>query len=319
MSTAEEVLSGAAQWCVINGVCPEALSAIPDGSIDAIVTDPIYAEVDRHYGRISEADWHVLMRGVVAESRRVLKPSGSAVFILQPNSERVGRMRPWLWEFMAWTAREWNQVQDLWWWNFSALPTVHCQRSRGLTRPSTKACVWLGEPDCWRDQDAVLWSQSDANAACDRADRALEYRPSGGSQRRGRMAAVADERGGRVTPFNLIPIANADSSRSSGSDGHGAGTPYALAAWWIRYICPPGGVVLDMFGGAGTVAEAARDQGRRCILIEKDADSVERCHRTMARPPRGVTVPKEVPGQRDMFDLFAEHAAKAEREAKGAA
>lgn len=111
--------------------------------------------------------------------------------------------------------------------------------------------------------------------------------------RRGRCAAAADERGG-VTPFNLLPVANAASNRGSGDEGHGAGTPYELAAWWIRYICPPGGVVLDPFGGAGTMAEAARDQGRRCILIEKDSDSVERCHRMMARTPRGMTGPAPV-------------------------
>ena len=78
---------------------------------------------------------------VVEQSRRVLKPSGSAVFILQPNSERVGRMRPWLWEFLAWTARRWNQVQDAWWWNTAALPLGG---EIGLMRPSLKTCVWLG-------------------------------------------------------------------------------------------------------------------------------------------------------------------------------
>jgi len=300
-STVDDVLASRASWCVVHGMCHGALAAVPDGSIDAIVTDPIYPEVDRHYGRISEADWHVLMRGVVAESRRVLKPTGSAVFILQPNSERVGRMRAWLWEFMAWTAREWNQVQDAWWWNTAAQPTVHTHRTRGLMRPSTKACVWLGAEGCYRNQDEVLWTQSDANAAVNREDRALQRMPSGCATRPGRQAGAADERGG-VTPFNLLPIGNTASNRGAGEEGHGAGTPYDLAAWWIRYICPPGGVVLDMFGGAGTMAEAARDQGRRCILIEKDADSVERCHRTMVRAPRGVTVPKLAPGQTSIFD-----------------
>lgn len=303
---AKDVLAGCAQWCAVNADClsPEGMAAIPDGSIDAIVSDPIYPEVDRHYGRITEADWHVLMRGVVAESRRVLKPTGSAVFILQPNSEHVGRMRAWLWEFMAWTAREWNQVQDHWWWNFAATPTVHCRRENGLARPSVKAVVWLGAPDCWRDQTAVLWTQSDANAAVDRSDRALRKHPSGQHFGKGigGCAAVSDERGG-VTPFNLLPAANTSSNRGSGGQGHGAGTPYELAAWWIRYICPPGGVVLDPFGGAGTMAEAARDQDRRCILIEKDPESIPRCHATMARTPRGMsTGAKPLPGQIDMFD-----------------
>jgi hypothetical protein len=40
------------------------------------------------------------MKEVATECRRVLKPKGSAVFILQPNYEAVGRMRLWLWEFV---------------------------------------------------------------------------------------------------------------------------------------------------------------------------------------------------------------------------
>ncbi len=53
------------------------------------------------------------MREVVRETRRVLKPKGSAVFILQPNSVHVGQMRLRLSEFMAEQAREWNVVQDI--------------------------------------------------------------------------------------------------------------------------------------------------------------------------------------------------------------
>ena len=149
-------------WTMHHGDCLEWLTTLPDKSVDAVVSDPPDPEISRDYGRLTEGEWHTLMRGVVEQSRRVLKPHGSAVFILQPNSERVGRMRPWLWEFMAWTAREWNMVQDAWWWNTSAPPTVHVHRKNGLMRPSVKACVWLGEPDCLRNQDAVLWTETDA-------------------------------------------------------------------------------------------------------------------------------------------------------------
>jgi len=76
---------------------PEELTKVASKSVDAIITDPIYPEVRREYGRITEADWHALMRDVVAECRRVLKPKGSAVLILQPNYENLGRMRLWPW------------------------------------------------------------------------------------------------------------------------------------------------------------------------------------------------------------------------------
>jgi site-specific DNA-methyltransferase (adenine-specific) len=257
-------------WIVLLGDCVAWMRELPDASVDAIVTDPPYAEIDRPYGRLTEVEWHALMRAVVTESQRVLKPHGSAVFILQPNSERVGRMRPWLWEFMAWTTREWNMVQDAWWWNPAAVPTVHCNRHNGLMRPSLKACVWLGAPDCYRNQEAVLWSPSDAMKRAAKEDMALRRSPSGHSVRRGRMATIVDERGG-VTPFNVLPLSNANSTTSGGAHGHGAATPLALAEWWVRYITPSGegSVVLDPFCGSGTMGLAARKHGSHFIGIEK--------------------------------------------------
>jgi len=251
-----------------HGDCLELMGRIPDGSVDAIITDPPYPCIEREYGKLTEAEWHEMMRGVVAHARRVLKPTGSAVFILQPNSERVGRMRPWLWEFMAWTAREWNQVQDAWWWNTATLPQA-CTISGRLCRPSLKACVWLGPFDCHRDQDAVLWEESEANKAARLTARCVrEVYPSGHSINRAVAAAKASERGG-TTPFNVLPIANTDSQSSAGAHGHGAGTPLALCDWWTRYIVPPGGTILDPFMGSGTTGIAAVRRGHPYIGIEK--------------------------------------------------
>lgn len=71
------------------------------------------------------------------------------------------------------------------------------------------------------------------------------------------------ERGG-VTPFNLFPVA-----RCNREDSNGAGTPEELVRWWVRYICSPGGTVLEPFLGSGTVALAAIAEGRRCIGVER--------------------------------------------------
>ena len=95
------------------------------------------------------------------EGRRVLKPTGSMVVILQPNFEKVGRMRLWLWDFVAWAGREWNLVQDVYWWNFGCLPSACASRHHGLMRQSVKMCVWLGPAGCYRRQDNVLWLPCD--------------------------------------------------------------------------------------------------------------------------------------------------------------
>lgn len=259
---------------VVGADCLAVLRALPDGCVDAVVTDPPYPCIKREYGYWTEAEWFALMNPVVEECRRVLKPSGSAVFVLQPNSERVGRMRTWLWEFMAMWGREWGMVQDAYWWNPGTLP-VGGANKEGLMRPSLKVCVWLGGQDCYRDQSAVLLEESEHN----RRDRILgrhdrdpcpsrvrsETEGNRDDYKRMRSACVA--RGG-TTPFNALPFGS-DGRWSGGTDGHGASTPAKLARWWIRYICPPGGTVLEPFLGSGTVALAALAEGRRCIGVER--------------------------------------------------
>jgi len=251
---------------IYHGDCRDVLPTLK--GFDSVVTDPPYPEIDRDYGRLTEPEWHELMRGVVGVIRDNVKETGSAVFVLQPNSERVGRMRPWLWEFMAWTAKEWNQIQDAWWWNHATPPTVHCHAKNGLMRPSMKACVWLGDPKCYRDQSAALLPIAEATLIDSRIDRhELGYSTSGLSMRHGRALSKCQERGG-ATPFNVLVCANSDAHNSAGAKGHGAGTPRKVAEWWTRYITPDGGLVVDPFCGSGTMAEVAQSQCLRFIGIE---------------------------------------------------
>jgi DNA modification methylase len=251
------------------GDCLTELPSIPTQSVDAVICDPPYPEIKRSYGYWTvEEWWELIVEGVVPEVRRILKPTGSAVFILQPNSEHVGQMRGWLWEFMAWVCREWNMVQDVWWWNIAALPLGGAP-SHGLMRPSLKSCVWCGPDNCYRDQESVLWEESQRNATRRKFDRftGRVKHPSGRTLSVKALDAAV-KRGG-VTPFNVLPIPNTNSQSSAGANGHGGGTPLALADWWTRYICPPGGTVCDPFCGSGTMGVAAVQNGCNFIGIEK--------------------------------------------------
>jgi DNA modification methylase len=250
---------------IVCGDCLDILSTIPDQSVDAVIADPPYPHIRRDYGYwTAEEWWALIVEGVVPEVRRILKPSGSAVFILQPNSEKVGKMRGWLWEFMAWVCREWNMVQDAYWWNFSAIPSAGATQL-DMMRPSIKICVWAGDSDCYRNQSAVLWGESWWTWARRQSDRASgiaddrKHSPSGHSIK---LLArhLASERNGGVTPFNLLPFDNDGKVKQKGGYGHSAGTPLALMDWWLRYIVPPDGLVVDPFMGSGTTAVAAIKQ-----------------------------------------------------------
>jgi len=255
------------------GDCLDILPTIPSASVDCVITDSPYPHIKRDYGTwTTEEWWALIVEGVVPEVRRILKSTGSAVFILQPNSEHVGQMRGWLWEFMAWVCREWNMVQDAYWWNMTAQPCVYTHRDKGLMRPSVKPCVWMGAPSCYRNQNAILWGAGDWLKTQKTSERALERMPSGYTVRRGRVAATSLERGG-VTPFNMIPVPV--NSNGAGAHGHGAGTPLKLADWWTRYICPPGGTVLDPFVGSGTMVLAALQNGCNGIGIDKEQRYIE--------------------------------------------
>ena len=66
------------------------------------------------------------------------------------------------------------------------------------------------------------------------------------------------ERGGS-TPFNLLPVAAGGGAAANNS--HPASTHYEVAAWWVKYLLPKGGVLLDCFAGSGTMLLSGLDFG----------------------------------------------------------
>lgn len=267
------------RFTIHEGDARDVLPTLPAGSFDAVITDPPYPEIDRPYGRMTEAAWHEMMRAVVAECRRLLTPTGSAVFVLQPNYERVGRMRPWVWDFLAEQARAWNVVQNVYWWNTNALPLAGV--SRGLTRASLKYCAWLGPADCYRAQENVLRAPSaEFMAQPSHEERGRRVFVSGTTANQAAMQRSVRERGGS-TPFNVIPIPQL-SQNSSGALGHGAGTPLALCLWWARYIVPKGGRVLSPFCGLATEGIAALEHGGTFVGVEKMPEYVAKARARLA-------------------------------------
>lgn len=51
--------------------------------------------------------------------------------------------------------------------------------------------------------------------------------------------------------------------------------PTDLMRWLIRLVTPPGGIILDPFGGSGSTGLAARAENVRCILIEREPEYLQ--------------------------------------------
>jgi predicted methyltransferase len=92
--------------------------------------------------------------------------------------------------------------------------------------------------------------------------------PSGRTYVCANMTECVQERGGS-TPFNLLPLAAGGAAGVT--NGHPSKTPYDVAAWWVKYLLPQDGVLLDCFAGSGTMLAAGLDFGASKVIgIEQE-------------------------------------------------
>jgi len=292
---AEEKQRRQAAMELIQGDCLEKLIDVAEASVDVCLFSPPYPEIDRPYGRWTEAEWHDFMMQVFCRCRRILKPKGSIVTIIHPNKEKVGKMRLWPLEFTYWAATsygpDWGLIQDHFFFNPSTLPHSGADRVGGLMRQSIGLSVWVGPSDCYRDQDNVLLDPAEEPAKRRTDIRVAKY-PGGHQVKRANFAQTLEERGG-VTPYNLLVV---PTGAFADHHDHPAITPYKLAEWWCRYILPPGGVLCDPFCGSGTSLLAALDCGASKVIgIDLNAAYLETARRRIlheSEPNAVVQLPR---------------------------
>lgn len=82
-ATPADVLAGRARWCVVEGDCADVLRALPDGGVDALVSDPpsgiafMGAEWDRDKG--GRLQWVAWLSGILSDARRATRDGGRAI------------------------------------------------------------------------------------------------------------------------------------------------------------------------------------------------------------------------------------------------
>lgn len=123
-----------------------------------------------------------------------------------------------------------------------------------------------------RDTGEITVGRWPANLAHDGSDTAERGFPPGD----GEQAAA-----------RFFYTAKADAHDRIGS-GHPTVKPLDLIQWLCRMLVPPGGTVLDLFAGTGTLGEAAFREGFNAVLIEREpeyqADIARRMDNVTAGP-----------------------------------
>lgn len=82
--------------------------------------------------------------------------------------------------------------------------------------------------------------------------------------------------GGASRFFYTAKASRKDRNQGGLADNtHPTVKPTELMRWLILLVTPPGGIILDPFGGSGSTGLAARAENTRCILIEREAEYLQ--------------------------------------------
>ena len=238
------------------GDCLDALRGLPDGCVDAVVTDPPYGQTNESYDQgVSLTIWRECYR-VARDGAVLLSFAGS------PTYHRIAGGI----ETVGW------QVRQMWAWIYrdgmitSAYPREGFDRLAPAMDPicyATKGKALLS----LEREGSVTWKR-DANL---RGQNTYSARATnhGQAQAVGHWprTIVADN---DLPRFEYFVLSRASPSLRGERTAHPNQKPLALLAWLLAKL-PPGGTVLDPFMGSGTTGVACIQEGRSFIGIEKDA------------------------------------------------
>lgn len=143
-------------------------------------------------------------------------------------------------------------------------------------------CHWESWPDFYDAassylaiKNALVWHKDRGGMGDTELEYARDYEVALFGVVGGERRPLAGRRDGAVI-VGHPPVASRDRV-------HPTEKPVSLVRYLIEKSCPPGGLVLDPFAGSGPVGVAARDTGRRAILIELDEAYCEAAAQRLAQ------------------------------------
>lgn len=262
----------------------ELLRAMPDDSVDLIVTSPPFALLrQKAYGNEDQKEYVDWLAEFGKLALPVLKETGSLVVDLGGAYQRGAPVRSLynyrvLLEFVD--NLGYHLAEEFFWFNPSKLPSpIEWVNKRKVRATDAVNTVWWFSRSEHPKADVrrVLVPYSDRMKQL-LADPGKYYeaasRPSEHSISRG----FGRDNGGAI-PKNLLTIANTESSsfyirtaKELGVVSHPARFPVRLPSFFIEFLTDEGDLVVDIFSGSNATGRAAEDLERRWLSFELDRD-----------------------------------------------
>ncbi|MET0649085.1 MAG: site-specific DNA-methyltransferase [Pyrinomonadaceae bacterium] len=250
---------------VIPGDSREELKAY-EGQVDLIVTSPPYADArHKHYDSVHPdefADWFMTFHEPFWNA---LKPSGSLVINIKDKVVNGVRHR-YVWRTIeALSEAGWFCIEDYLWHKTNPMPGYWPTR----LRDGWEYCFHLAKSKRpYMNQGAVRkpvgdWVESRL-AKLGANDRSRHNSANASGFGRDISKWVNKQ---TVLPSNVLSLPLVGKNK-----GHPAVFPVDLPLFFIRLLCPEGGLVVDPFGGSGTTGLAALASGRRYVLIDNNEE-----------------------------------------------
>lgn len=240
MSTIGEVLSGEAQWVVLEADCAEVLPILPDGSVDVTLTDPPY-----------EAEAHTLQR-------RVKRPkAGDSPWSIGTNDRR-GTVVEAL-AFPPITEAERNSAAH----EYARLTrrwcVVFCQIEAAMRWQEALVSAGMAR------RRIGVWVKPDGQPQLSGDRPGMGFESIVFTHARGRSRWHG---GGRVAVFTCNKFIPGD-----GPNVHPTQKPRPLLMELVELFTDPGEIVLDPFCGSGSLGIVCVRLGRRYIGIDNGKDA----------------------------------------------
>jgi len=230
------------------------LAALPEGSVDCVVTDPPYNMTNLAFEQA--IDWKEFWLQVRRVSKSTRSPA--ILFSMQPFTTDliVSNRKGWRDEIV------WHKTMPVGFLNANRRP-LECHELIEIFADN--------EPEYFPQMEASGILRSTA-------------RRNKGSEHYGHMNSNVYVDDGTRFPRSVGAFAQRDSAFHNTETLHPTQKPLPLLERLIETYTRPGWLILDPFMGSGTTAVAARNLGRRFIGCDLSADYVAIANRRLAQP-----------------------------------